>query len=378
MPVYEDKTAKNKSKKWYFNVYYTNDNGERKTKKGRGFASKLQATEAMREFETSLKKGTYIQPNKMTYREYMEKWLEGKATTVKASTYGTYSSLVNNHILPAIGNVDLQKITPMKLEDLYRNLMKAGRLSDENIQKVHSIIKDSLNKALRWDMILKNPAAVVDRPKASKKEIEVWDTPEVHKFLEVAKLTRNHMAFLLAVTTGMRQGEILGLRWKDIDFLSGNLSIIQTLSHDGKELSIGAKTSAGNRVIAIDAETLNALEKHRLKYNEEKMASRNIYEDNNLVISTSVGTPLSPRNLVRSFDTIIEKAKVKKIRFHDLRHTHATLLLKQGVNPKIVAERLGHANVRITLDTYSHLLPTMQKDTAETFGRVFYKNEDLG
>src|SRR5690606_21983220 len=155
-----------------------------------------------------------------------------------------------------------------------------------------------------------------------------------------------YAAFLLALTTGMRQGEILGLRWKDIDVENRTISVVQTLSHKGQILSAGAKTAAGNRKISIDENTLNQLLSLKLKYKEEKMANRPIYQDYDLVIRTSIGTPVSPRNLLRSFYSIIEKAQVRKIRFHDLRHTHASLLLKQGVNPKIVAERqIGRAHV---------------------------------
>lgn len=175
----------------------------------------------------------------------------------------------------------------------------------------------------------------------------------------------------------MRQGEILGLRWKDIDEENRTISIVQTLSHDGKEFNVGAKTDSGNRVIAIDEQTLNQVIKLKHRYKVEMIASRPLYKDYDLVICTSVDTPLSPRNLNRSFDSIIKKAHVKKIRFHDMRHTHASLLLKQGVNPKIVSERLGHANVRITLDTYSHLLPNLQKETAEEFGKMFYKPQSM-
>ncbi len=173
----------------------------------------------------------------------------------------------------------------------------------------------------------------------------------------------------------MRQGEILGLRWKDIDEENRTISIVQTLSHDGKELSAGAKTDSGNRQISIDENTLGKILKLKHRTKVETVANRPLYNDLGLVICTSVGTPLSPRNLNRSFDSIIQKAGIRKIRFHDMRHTHASLLLKQGVNPKIVSERLGHANVRITLDTYSHLLPNLQKDTADEFGKLFYKTQ---
>ena len=372
MPVYDDKKAKDGTKRYYFEVSYKNEKGKYSKIKKRGFTSSTLAKQAMRDVESALNKGNYIKPVKLTYREFMEKWMGIKQTNVKKNTYGTYKGLIDRHILPEIGHVEVAKLNAMLIEEFYAKLIRAGKLSDGNVQKIHTIIKDSLNKAVVWDLILKNPAAQVERPKVSKKEIKVWENPEIDIFLEAAKVYRYRTAFLLALTTGMRQGEILGLRWKDIDFKKSTLSIVQTLSHDGKELSIGAKTTAGNRVIAIDRNTLSELSKHRAKQKEEMMANRNVYTDLDLVFCRTLGTQLPPRDLSKCFERAMFKAKVKKIRFHDMRHTHATLLLLQNVNPKIVSERLGHANVRITLDTYSHLLPNMQADTAEAFGKIFY------
>ncbi|QDX95472.1 site-specific integrase [Brevibacillus laterosporus] len=255
-------------------------------------------------------------------------------------------------------------------------MFESGRLSDENIQKVHTIINDSLNKAVSWEMIPKNVASVVDRPKAGKKEVEVWELEEAHTFLKSSEKDRYYIAFLLALTTGMRQGEILGLRWKDVDLEKGVISITQTLSHDGKELQIGAKTNSGNRTIAIDAETVKEMRKVEKRYKAEKLkADPGMYEDNGLVISTIVGTPVTPRNLMRSFYRLTEKAQVKKIRFHDLRHTHATMLLKANVNPKVVVERMGWSDMKM-IDRYAHVLPNIQKETAETFGKVFFENKE--
>ncbi|RAP23480.1 hypothetical protein C2W64_03096 [Brevibacillus laterosporus] len=327
----------------------------------------------MVEAQNALNKGTYIEPSKMTYIDFMHNWLEDKKTTVKARTLEFYSFLVERHILPTIGGMELSKITPRDIQSLYNSLKEAGNLSDENIRKVHTIINDSLDKAFRWEMIAKNPASLVDSPKVSRKEIVVWDENEIQQFLATAKESRYYVAFLIALTTGMRQGEILGLRWKDIDEDNRTFSIVQTLSHDGKEFNVGAKSDSGNRRISIDEQTLNQILKLKHRYKVEMLENRPLYKDHDLVICTSVGTPLSPRNLNRSFDSIIKKGNVRKIRFHDMRHTHASLLLKQGVNPKIVSERLGHANVRITLDTYSHLLPNLQKETVDEFGKIFYK-----
>lgn len=371
MPVYKDEKAK--TNKWYFTINYK-ENGKYKKMLRRGFKTKKEAEAAMIEAQNAMNKGTYVEPSKTLYVDFMKSWLQDKKTTVKKNTLENYSYLVNSFIVPHMGQTELSKITPREIQSLYNDLKESNKLSDENIRKIHTIINDSLNKAFRWEMIVRNPASLVEAPKVSKKEVEVWNEDEIQRFLSAARDTRYYAAFLLALTTGMRQGEILGLRWKDIDEENRTISIIQTLSHKGQELSAGTKTESGNRQISIDETTLNQLLPLKLRYKEEKMANRPLYQDYDLVIRTSLGTPLSPRNLLRSFYSIIDKVKVKKIRFHDLRHTHASLMLKQGVNPKIVSERLGHANVRITLDTYSHLLPNLQKETADQFGKLFYSN----
>ncbi|MDV2685175.1 site-specific integrase [Alkalihalophilus lindianensis] len=371
MPVYKDENAK--KNKWYYALNYK-ENGKYKKKVKRGFKTKKDAEAALVEAQDAFNKGTYIEPSKMLYSEFMESWLKDKKINVKKSTYNNYKYLLDSHLLPSLGHLELSKIGPRDIQSLYNEIKENKILSDENLRKVHTIIKDSLSKAVKWEMIMKNPAELIDAPKVVKREVEVWNEDQIKAFLKAANGARYYYAFLMALTTGMRQGEILGLRWKDIDELNGTISIVQTLSHRGQELSAGAKTDAGNRRISIDQNTMNQLLALKKLYKLEKLSSGSVYEDFDLVIRTSVGTPLSPRNLLRSFYSIIEKANVPKIRFHDLRHTHASLMLKQGVNPKIVSERLGHANVRITLDTYSHLLPNLQKDTAEQFGKLFYNS----
>ncbi|GIO09652.1 site-specific integrase [Brevibacillus reuszeri] len=373
MPVYKDDNAKKNP--WYFEINYS-DGGKYKKKKRRGFKTKKEAEAAMTEMQNELNKGTYVEPSKMMYSSFMADWLKDKQTKVQRRTLETYSGLVNNHILPTLGQIELSKLTPRHIQDLYNDLFETSRLSDENIQKVHTIINDSLNKAVSWEMVAKNVASVLERPKARKKEMEVWEVDEAHEFLRIAEKDRYYVAFLLALTTGMRQGEILGLRWKDVNLDTGVLSITQTLSHDGKEMQVGAKTDSGNRTVAIDAETINALRKLAKRSKAERLeAGPGLFQDNGLVISTTVGTPLTPRNLMRTFYRLIEKAGVKKIRFHDLRHTHATMLLKANVNPKIVAERMGWSDIKM-IDRYAHVLPNIQKDTAEAFGKVFFQNKE--
>ncbi len=207
---------------------------------------------------------------------------------------------------------------------------------------------------------MKNCASKVKLPKGAKKEMLVWNELEIKRFLEFAKENRYYIAFELALLTGMRQGEILGLRWKDINLDKGYLVINQTLSHDGKTFLVCGKTKSSRRNIQHPNSTIDGLKRHKIIVNKEK--ENDIYTNNDLVVCTQVGTPLNPANLRRSFNNLIKTAQVPQIRFHDLRHTHATLLLSKGVNIKVISERLGHSNIKVTLDTYSHVLPTMQED----------------
>lgn len=361
--------------KWSFTIDLGRDpaTGKRKQLTRSGFSTKEEAETAAAEVIVKLKQGTFKQPKKSTLSQYLQDWLETKKSTLSKSTFMQYQRIVTNHIIPALGNRELIKLSPADIAKFYSALMEEKRLAESTIGDIHKVLTAALNQAVKWDMIVKNPASLVQKPKAKKKELNTWTQDEAKRFLAVSKNYRTHIAFLLALTTGMRQGEILGLRWKDVDFEEGTIQVVQTLSHDGKELNPGAKTQTGNRRISVDSNTLHELKEHRKLILKEKMKQGAKYTDLDLVIPASNGKPLSPRNLLRTFYLIIEKADVPKITFHDLRHTHATLLLAKGVHPKVVAERLGHADMRVTLEVYSHVLPNIQKDAAEKFGKAFFQ-----
>ena len=228
----------------------------------------------------------------------------------------------------------------------------------------------ALEDAYKWGKVTKNVAKLVKPPKIVAEKFRVWDEGQLRTFLEVAKSHRLYIAFLLAATTGMRQGEILGLRWQDIDFDKAILSVTQAIARDHHGFMVSEpKTSSSRRTIALPSNVIRSLKQHRKLQWSEMLAAKS-YEDHGLVVQTLVGTPVSPRNFARVWYSLLKRAGVPRIRFHDLRHTHATLMLKQGVHPKIVSERLGHSSVQITLDTYSHLLPNMQAAAAEGFGKL--------
>lgn len=359
--------------KWSFTLDMGRDSitNRRIQKTKSGFKSKKEADLACAELIAQIKNNNYKEPNKIPFKLFLDEWLAYKKMTIKQITYDKYNMLISKHISPYLGNLQLSKIAPLNITSFYTHLKDEKKLKN-SIADIHGLLYNILDQAFKWDYIQKNIMSLVDKPSTNKKEIEVWSKKESRLFLQEAKSSRHYIAFLLALTTGMRQGEILGLRWKDIDFEKGTITIVQTLSHDGKVIQSHTKTANSVRSISIDRQTLRELASHKKGILEEKLKVLLAYENNDLVICTTMGSPIGPRNLIRTFFDKIEKAKIKKIRFHDLRHTHATLLLQQGVNPKIVAERLGHADVRTTLDTYSHLLPNMQKDTANQFGAMFF------
>lgn len=367
MPWYKDE----KTGTYFFKINYKDENGKYRQVMRRGFKSQAEVKRAMAAMQTEIDSGKYIKPQKVTLDEYMQSWLDGKKINVKRRTYENYAGLVERHILPFMGKMEIQKIEPRHIQQLYTHLLESGTLSDENVQKVHMILNDALKQAKAWKMISENPVELVKRPRTRMKKIEVWTTEESQRFLKVAEGDPLRIVFLLALATGMRQGEILGLRWKDVDRKRRIISVTQILNHDGKEFEDGAKTSSGVRPIRVDQQTMDELEKHRKWQLERRMKFADMYEDHDLVVCTRFGGPVSPRNVNRSFKRLIEKAGVKDIRFHDLRHTHVTFLIKNRVSPQAIAERLGWADTRM-IDRYAHILPDIQQDVADTFGAAFY------
>ncbi|PFK49394.1 site-specific integrase [Bacillus thuringiensis] len=334
--------------------------GKRKQKKKRGFITKKEAENALTKLLSEVHTGTYVEPSKLLYGEYLENWFNTKKHSVGIQTANVLKGYLNSRIIPSLGNIKLAKLTSLHMQNYVNSLRNEG-LKRGTIEKIIKIIRNSLEHAIDLELISKNVAVKTKLPKADKEELTVWNEQEVQLFLKVTQDSRYSIVFHMALVTGMRQGELLGVRWKDVDLEKGHLIISQTLSHDGKTFLLGGKTKSSLRKILLPASTVAKLKKHRAVVLKEKLSQGEEYQDNDLVMCTPSGMPINPANIRRSLNALIKKAAVPKIRFHDLRHTHATLLLAKGVNVKVISERLGHSNIKITLDTYSHVLPTMQE-----------------
>jgi integrase len=354
------------------------ETGKRKQKWFSGFETKKEAEKAMAEKLNELNKGTYIEPSAMTIKDFFEIWVEDYAkNALKPTTFQTYTTYINTHIVPSLGSLTLQKVQPTHLQRFYNDKLANGRadgaggLSAQTVRYLHAILREALGHAVKWQYLSQNVVELADPPTLRKKDIVTLQVEEVQEFLTLAKEDRLYIAFLLAVTTGLRRGEILGLRWRDVDMEAQKASIRKNLvTLRGKSVLQEPKTPGSHRSVTFPAMTIEEIKNHQKIQNREKASAGESYKDNDLIVATSIGTPIGPRNLLRNFYRILEKGNLPKIRFHDLRHTHATLMLQQGEHPKIVSERLGHANTRITMDIYSHVLPNMQQEAVERFEKM--------
>jgi integrase len=309
--------------------------------------------------------GLIFDAGDLTVGKYLNRWLSDSIRgTVRVSTYERHEGIVRTHLKPALGRIKLKNLTPAHVRSLHREKLDAG-LAPATVRKIHSTLHKALSQAVSDGLVPRNPAAV-KAPRPAPEEMRPLSAGETHKFLDTARANRFEALYILAVTTGLRRGELLGLRWEDADLENGVLRVARALVREGGRYRSGeTKTKRGRRSIRLTPRAVNALSAHRKKQLEERMRLAGLYEDQDLIFATQKGTPINPENLVkRSFKPLLERAGLPEIRFHDLRHTCATLLLGSGVHPKLVQELLGHATIAMTLDTYSHFLPSMGDQTA--------------
>ena len=291
----------------------------------------------------------------LTVEEYLDKWLDGIEGTVRERTWKRSEEIVRLHLVPTLGKIRLDRLNALQVQSLYRSKLDSG-LSHRTAQIIHATLHKALKQAVRWQLTPRNVTNAVEPPKATKKEIRSLDEEQVHRLLESAKGNALEALYLLAVTTGMRQGELLGLQWRDVDFERGILQVSRTIYNGRIEAS---KTPKSRRSVKLTQTSIRVLLKHP--------------RISEWVFCTKVGTTLSCQNLrTRSWKPLLKKASLPyDTRFHDLRHTCATLLLTKGVHPKIVQELLGHSSISITLDTYSHVLPNMQEKAVKAMEDIF-------
>lgn len=327
--------------------------------------TKPEAEAKLAELLHQYNRGEYIEPTKMTTGEWLQRWIDVYVKNSKKKrlrTIETYESVVRRHLIPAFDKIPLQELSSGHIQHYYNT----SDLASSTLEQHHAILHQALKVAtINERLINVNPAElVVEKPVAEKNlEMQVWDEEEVRKFLAATREVgiEAEAFYTIAVETGMRKGEICGLKWDDVDFTNRTLAVKRTLLKAGPEPVLGPPKNGRGRALVISPQAASLLRKHRAKQSELKLSAGDAYADKCFVFAKENGDPIQINNFgQRSFADLIEKAEVKNIRFHDLRHTCATLLLANGVNPKIVQERLGHSDISMTLNRYSHVTPTMQ------------------
>jgi integrase len=353
---------------------------------------KKNAEKRLRELLTELDKGTFIKPGKATLSEYLKTWLADYcAPNLSENTTALYTIICNKHINPTLGNVPLVELKPQHLQHLYADKMSGG-LSNRSVQLIHVVLHKALKNALKIGLISRNVTELVDMPKIQHYEMHVMSETDVHLFLEMARNTEYYALFYTLLFTGMRRGEALALRWQDVDLILHELSVTRSVQYlDGvepdKRISFKeTKTQKSRRQISLSPSLVDVLKDHRdvqikirdamNKENEENKENKEKNEllDSDLIFSHPDGSPLLPNSVTHAWIKVARRCGLKGIRLHDARHTHASIMLKHGIHPKIVQERLGHAGIAITLDLYSHVTPGLQQAAADKFDAILLSN----
>ena len=358
---------------------------------GSGFTRREKAEARLQDLLVSIRTGTYLEPSTMTVAEWAALWLDTSRDRLKPSTWQSYETKLRVHVLPTLGEVPLQRLRATHLDSLYAELRRSGKrvrnhdpepLSQRSVQYIHVIIGAMLGEAVRKGLLMRNPQDMATPPRVITKAdcttgFSTWTAPEVARFLGRTAEHRHGTLWAFILLSGCRRGEALGLRWQDLDLDRSRAHIQQTIGRVAGKIDVGStKSGAGRRPIALDAELVERLRAHLERQKQEKELVGVGYRDQGLVFADPDGSPIYPEGVSRAFKEQAVAAGLPPIRLHDARHTWATLALQSGVHPKVVQERLGHASITITLQTYSHVIPSMHEDAAETVASMIRAAKD--
>ena len=361
-------------------VFWRTDTAEgRKQHTKGGFRTKKEAQQFLTDTLAAIQGGVFREPSKVTLGEFLtERWLPAREMGLRPSTFASYRGLVERHVLPEIGHVQIQQLSPDQLDLFYSRLIARG-LAPKTVRNAHVLIHRALRDAVRKNIVPRNVADAADPPKlnrADREEMKTWTPVQLRQFFDGIAHHRLAAAYVLAATTGMRRGEVLGVRWRDIDFKSRRLHVQQTVLSVEYKLTFGRpKTKRGERKIALDPETIRVLREHGRRQQQEKALLGDGYHEQDLVFAREDGAPVHPDYFSQTFDRTVKRLGLPKIRLHDLRHTHATLGLAAGVDAKVMSDRLGHATSAFTQDIYMHAIPAKEEAAAEQIADLVFGND---
>jgi integrase len=350
------------------------------------FRTYTEAADWLAEVRTEKRTGQFVEPSKVTVAGWLTRWLEVYVKPkVRPASYANYVDIARKHIIPALGNIPLQSLRTNTIQEFYNQKHENGRLDGKGglspriIHLIHQVLNGALKQAVREQLIHHNPAEYTTRPSLKYQKNTPFTAEEVARYLEAAKQDRLYAAFLVELTTGLRRGELLALTWDCVDMTNGTLTVKRTLARvrlvgEGKsELRFSEpKTESGKRTVPLLPQVVQELKRHKARQNEERLFFGQEYRDQNLVFATPMGTPIEPRNFHRKHTEILRKAGLRHIRVHDLRHTVATILANEGVDPENLRDLLGHSRTSTTLDLYCHSTMEGKKKAVERLKTVLF------
>jgi len=357
-----------KDGRWVASI--TLENRRRKT-----FYSKTrkEVQEKLRVALNEQKQGILSTGPQQTMKQFLEQWLEEvHKPSIRIGTYKGYRGYLDKHILPALGHIPIQKLTPQHIQAFYSRKQQEG-LSAKSVNNIHGMLHKALDHAVRWGLAPRNVCDAVSLPKQSRHETQPLTEKQARQLLVAARGHSLEGLLTLAVTTGMRSGELLALKWQDINFDTDSLHIRRSMGYiSGKGyLEFEPKTSRSRRKIVLPSFVCEALKQHRTRQLEARLKAGTRWQDHELVFCNIYGGYLDPAHLRQRFDKLLKDAGLPDVRFHDLRHSAATILLSMGVPAKVVQEILGHSQISMTMDIYSHVLPDMQQEAMAKMNDLF-------
>jgi len=320
--------------------------------------------------------GLLVVTERQTIESFLLMWLE-QVVRQKPSlnTYTSYKNIVVNHLIPEVGRVQLAKLTPQEVQVMLNRKRDSG-LSPRMVQYIHAVLRIALGRAVKWGYIAQNVAKLVDVPGVPKYEPEFLAPEEARQLLRVVQGHRLSALFTVALALGLRKGEALGLRWKDVDFEKAQVTVRKNLQFIEKKFHMqDTKSAQGRRTFSVPDVAMQALLKHQARQQAEREKAGDAWQEHGLVFTSSIGTPIHASNVNRMFNRLLAQAGMLHIRFHDLRHTCGSLLIAQGVHPRVVMEILGHSQISLTMNTYGHLIPGLKEEVADKLQELLSEDE---
>lgn len=352
------------------------DRGRRRQQEVGGFRTKKDAQAALNEALADRQRGTYSPPSKTTVREFLDEWHDGARTELALTAWTNYGQIIRRNINPYLGSKRLTDLSPIDVKRWHGTLLESGKrdgggLSVASVKLAHRILRRALADAVRWNLIVTNPAAATRVPKGEPKELTVWSADDARRFLDALADDRLIGLWTLALHTGLRRGELAGLRWSDVDLDAGTLTVAQQRTTANHQVVITTPKAKSQRQLLLAPATVAALRSHLNRQRQERLALGPDWTDSGYVFVDEAGVEYHPHRFTKMFEDAVKKTGAPKIRLHDTRHTMASLALEAGVHPKVVQEQLGHSAIAVTLDTYSHVPQAVRRDSTDKIAGLF-------